>query len=329
MGETFLYALRAVLPILLIISVGYFVRRVGPWDGKFFKALNKLGFHVFMPLNIFCNIYGIDNLSHVNWPLILVVLGGICLCLVIGVAAARLLPQKDQRGVLVQAAFRSNLAILGLPLAQALGGQTAMAFASVASGLTVPLFNVLAVLTLVFYSGNLDRTPSVRSLIKKIVTNPLIIGAAVGVVIVGLRQSGVVPAWFLRDRLPSVFKVVQDLGKLASPIMLFVLGTGLDFKATGKLLPQIAMGTALRLIVSPVLVIGLCLLFREQLGVTVVEMPSLVAVFASPVAVSSAVMVQEIGGDDQLASQLVVWTSTLSMATIFAIVFVLRAMGVL
>ena len=60
-----------------------------------------------------------------------------------------------------------------------------------------------------------------------------------------------------------------------------------------------------------------------------VEMPSLVAVFASPVAVSSAVMVQKIGGDDQLASQLVVWTSAASMATIFAIVFVLRTIGAL
>ena len=75
--------------------------------------------------------------------------------------------------------------------------------------------------------------------------------------------------------------------------------------------------------------IGLCLLLREPLGVTTVEMPSFVAVFASPVAVSSAVMVQEIGGDDQLASQLVVWTSAVSMATIFAIVFALRTIGAL
>ena len=329
MYETFLYALRAILPILLLIAVGFFVRRVGPWDGKFYKSLNKLGFHVFMPLNLFCNIYEIESLSEVNWPLVLVVLGGILLCLVLGVAVARFLARRDQRGVMVQATFRSNQAILGLPVAQALGGESAMAFASVVSGLTVPVFNVLAVLVLVFYSGNREKKPSVGSMVKKIVTNPLIIGSAVAIVFVALRQLGVVPAWLMRDRLPSVYKVVKDLGKMASPIMLFVLGASLDFKATGRLLPQITLGAVLRLVVSPALVIGLCLLLREPLGVTTVEMPSLVAVFASPVAVSSAVMVQEIGGDDQLASQLVVWTSAMSMATIFGIVFLLRTIGAL
>lgn len=329
MYDTFQYALRAVLPILLLIAAGFFVRRVGSWDSKFYKSLNKLGFHVFMPLNLFCNIYGIEDLSQVNWPMVLVVLGGIVLCLLLGVAAARLLRQREQRGVLVQAAFRSNQAILGLPVAQALGGDASMAFASVVSGLTVPFFNVLAVLVLVFYSGNREKKPTVGSMVKKIITNPLIIGSAVGIAVVALRQFGVVPAWFLRDKMTSVYKTVQDLAKLTSPIMLFVLGACLDFKATGKLLPQIALGSIMRLIVSPVVVIGLCLLLRKPLGVTAVEMPSLVAVFASPVAVSSAVMVQEIGGDDQLASQLVVWTSAASMITIFLVVFVLRIVGAL
>ena len=329
MYETFQYALRAILPILLLISTGFLVRRVGPWDGKFYKSLNKLGFHVFMPLNLFCNIYSIEDLSDVNWSLVFVVLGGICLCMLLGIAAARLLPQKDQRGVMVQATFRSNQAILGLPVAQALGGNASMAFASVISGLTVPFFNILAVLTLVFYSGNHEKKPSAGDMIKKIIKNPLIIGSAVGIAVVALRQCGLVPAWFLRDQMPSVYKTIQDLAKMTSPIMLFVLGASLDFKATGRLLPQILMGGALRLIVSPVVIIGLCLLLKKPLGVTAVEMPSFVAVFASPVAVSSAVMVQEIGGDDQLASQLVVWTSAASMVTLFAAIFVLRMMGAL
>lgn len=329
MFETFQYSLRAVLPILLLIALGYFVRRVGPWDGKFFKSLNKFGFCMFMPLNVFCNIYGVDDLSAVNWRLSGVVLGGIVLVMVLGVTVSHFLPQRDQRGVMVQATFRSNLAILGLPLAQALGGPEAMAFASIICGLTVPLFNILAVPVLVFYSGNREKKLTASSVVRQIASNPLIIGAAAGIVCVVLRQTGLVPAFFLRDSMPSVYKVISDLGRIASPIMLFVLGASLDFKATGRLLPQIALGTALRLLVAPGLVIGLAWLLRGPLGLTAVEMPTFVAVFASPVAVSSAVMVQEIGGDDQLASQLVVWTSVLSMASIFAIVYVLRTIGAL
>jgi len=329
MRETFLYAMRAVLPILLMIAVGYCVRRVGPWDGKFFKALNKLGFRVFMPLNIFCNIYTVEDLSAINWTLAGYALLAVVAFMAVGMVFARLLPRRDQRGVLVQAGFRSNMAILGLPLAQTLGGAEAMVFASLLTGVVVPTFSVLSVLVLVFYSGNREKRPPARDLVLQIVKNPLIIGSAAGVLAVALRQFGIFPAWFLRDSLPSVYKVISDLAKVTSPIMLFVLGTTLDFKATGHLLPQIGLGLFLRLILAPALGIGAALVLRNPLGLTSVEIPALVAAFASPVAVSSAVMVQEIGGDDQLASQLVVWSSVASMATIFAIVFLLRTMGVL
>ena len=329
MLQTALFAMRAILPILLLMAMGYAARRIGPWDLAFFKKLNKLGFCCFMPMNLFCNIYQVEDLSQINLRLTGAIVAGIFLCMAVGILVARLLPERSQRGVLVQAATRSNQAILGLPLANALGGAPAMAFASIVSSVTVPVFNILGVLVLVCYGGDKDRAPSIREMLRRIVTNPLILGAAAGVCAVLLRQTGLVPAWFLRDRLPSVYKAVYDLNKIASPIMLFVLGACLDFRATGRLLPQIALGVFLRLILDPVLVIGGCLLLHEPLGLTAVEVPSLVAVFASPVAVASAVMVQEIGGDDQLASQLVVWTSVCSLFTIFAIVFVLRSIGAL
>ena len=73
----------------------------------------------------------------------------------------------------------------------------------------------------------------------------------------------------------------------------------------------------MRLVVVPLIVLTLVLLLREPLGLTTVEMPTIVAIFCSPVAVTSAVMVQEIGGDEQLAQQVVAWSSVLSMGTIF------------
>ena len=330
MKDTFSYALGAILPLLLTIGAGYFVRRVGCWDGKFYKSLNKLCFQWFLPVNLFCNIYGIEDLSQSNWLSMGVLIAGIFVVLFLGVLVARLfVPRQDQRGVIVQAAFRSNQAVLGLPLANALGGQAAMAFASIGSAICVTIFNVLAVVVLTIYSG--DRTKQIRplQLFGQILKNPLIIGSILAVAAVGIRSTGLVPAFFLRDQMPSIYKFLTDFSKVASPVMLFVLGADLDFQATRHLLPQISLGVFLRLILSPVLVIGAALLLRQPLQLTVVEMPTFVAMCASPVAVSSSVMVQEIGGDDQLASQLVVWSSVLSMVTIFVIVFILRAMGAL
>lgn len=326
MGETFLYALRAILPILLIILLGYVVRRIGSWDGEFYRQLNRLCFRLFLPVQLFCSVYAIEELSDLNWRLVGFQFAGVLACALVGMLAAKLLvPDRRQKGVVVQAAFRSNQAILGLPLAQGLGGEAAMAYASVATSVCVPLFNLLAVLTLTYY-GDGGKRPPAKVLLKRIVTNPLIIGALSGLLLAALRQA--VPALDLR-RLPSLYQAMQNLSKVASPVMLFVLGAALDFRAVRRLLPQLSLGILLRLVASPVLILGAGILLRNPLGLTAVEMPTLITVCASPVAVSSAVMVQEIGGDDQLASQLVVWSSVLSMGSVFVIVYLLRLWGLL
>lgn len=138
-----------------------------------------------------------------------------------------------------------------------------------------------------------------------------------------------VPIFTIKNQLPSVYQALTNLSKVASPVMLFVLGTQLNLSSIPGLLPQLRLGLLMRLIICPTLVLGAAILLREPLGLTTLEMPTLVAISSTPVAVSSAVMVQEIGGDDQLASQLVVWTSVLSMVTVFCIVWLLRTFAFL
>lgn len=325
--DTFLFALRAVMPILLVMALGAVVRRLGSWDSVFYKRLNGLCFHLFLPINLFCNVYAVEDLTHLNWALLGFLVLGILAALLLGWLAAKLfVPQRQQKGVVIQASFRANHAILGLPLAEALGGAEAMGFASVTTAVCVPVYNTLAVLVLSYYGGK--ERPSVSALLKRVAKNPLIQATVLALVCVvirnllGLEQP-------LLERVPSVYTALQNLSRIASPVMIFVLGAGLDFKAVGKLLPKVTIGVLLRLILAPGLVIGTALLLWEPLGLTVVEMPAILAACASPVAVSSAVMTQEIGGDDQLASQLVVWTSVFSMLTIFLIVYGLRSMGAL
>ena len=65
------------------------------------------------------------------------------------------------------------------------------------------------------------------------------------------------------------------------------------------------------------------------LGIRDVGLASLVAVFASPTAVSSYPMAQQIGGDADLAAAQVVFTTALSGITVFLWVFLLRTLGLL
>jgi len=334
MKETFLYTLRAILPILLIILLGCFVRRSGSCPDSFYKTLNQLCFKWFLPIHLFCNIYSVDSLSTMNWTVIGFGILSILFCFALGLLISRLfVRERSQKGVITQATFRSNQAILGIPLANALGGETALAFASMSTSVCVPLFNVLGVITLTIFSSDPEKKISVRSLVRRVVTNPLIIGCLSGMLLVIIRQfiptvDGV-PVFTIKNQLPSVYQALTNLSKVASPVMLFVLGTRLDFGAIPKLLPQLRLGIFMRLILCPLLVLGTAIVLREPLGLTTVEMPTLIAISATPVAVSSAVMVQEIGGDDQLASQLVVWSSALSMVTVFCIVWLMRTVGLL
>ncbi len=334
MKETLSYTLGAILPILLIILLGYVVRRIGHWSDDFYKQLNGLCFRLFLPVQLFCNVYAIDDLSAMNWRMIGFLFCGILVSALVGAAAAKaFVPKRSQKGVIIQASFRSNQAILGLPLANSLGGDAAMGFAALSTSVSVPLFNLLAVIVLTLYGCDENHKPSPREILRRVLHNPLIIGAMSGVVVVLIRQLLPVvdgqPVFTIRYQLPVLYDTLSRLSVVSSPVMLFVLGTRLDLGAVGSILPQLSLGIALKLAVSPLLVIGTALLFRGPLGLTPVELPSVITISATPIAVSSAVMVQELGGDDQLASQMVVWTTLLSAVTIFCIVYMLRFFGLL
>ena len=93
----------------------------------------------------------------------------------------------------------------------------------------------------------------------------------------------------------------------------------------------IAASVILRLVVAPVVGIGSAIALSSMgiLSFTSTEYPALISLFGTPIAVSSAVMVGEIGGDEQLAGQIVVWTSLVSVFSIFATVFFMKSVGLI
>lgn len=89
------------------------------------------------------------------------------------------------------------------------------------------------------------------------------------------------------------------------------------------------VGTLGRIVFAPVLGIGAAILLGRWgiLSCGHAEYPALIALFGSPVAVSSAIMAAGMKNDAQLATQLVVWTSVGSVATIFILTCTLMFWG--
>ena len=329
-------AVNAVLPIVLLILLGYWLKERQFISEEFVKIGNKLVFNVCLPCMLFANVYEIESIEGIRWDAVIYCCLLIFVIFLIGTVLALIsTPEPKRRGVIAQSAFRSNMAIIGLALAASLGGQDAIAVAAVVSAFTVPVFNILAVVSLSMFVRQERGQNRLLGVLKRIATNPLILGIAAGMVCLLLRQLQVTvfgASVFLISRdLKFIYTAVSNLGKITSPFALIVLGGQFTFSAVRELRKEILVGTLSRIIIAPVLGIGTAVVLglAGVLDFDASVYPALIAVFGSPTAVSSAIMARQMNHDEQLATQLVVWTSIGSIFTIFITVCVLMAMGLL
>lgn len=337
LGQILLTAVNAVLPIVLLILLGCWLRKKEFLTEEFLKIGNKFVFRICLSVLLFINVYSIDGFGAIHWDIVLFTSGIVCLLFLIGlVVAAMTTKVPERRGVIAQCVFRSNFSIIGLPLAGALGGEAAISVAAVVSAFSIPLFNIFAVIVLsVFVKAPGQKKQSAGSVVMGILKNPLIIGAALGMVCLGLRelQRGVFGevVFSLSRDLKFVYKCLENLKAMATPLGLIVLGGQFQFSAVKGLFKEIAAGTVWRLVLAPAIGLGAAAALSSmgllQAGTN--EYASMIALFGTPVAVSSAVMASQMGNDEQLATQLVMWTSIGSVVTIILQVCILMSLGLI
>ena len=187
---------NAVAPLFLIMALGYGAKCLGAISVDAVPSLNKLAFRYFMPVMLFRNLYG-SSLSHAVQRLLLFAVAAVLAMYGLSMALV-LSTEKDpeKQGVKIQGMYRSNLAIIGLPLAKALVPGADMGPVAMLAAVIVPLFNVLAVITLTVFRGEKLRP---ARLLRMILTNPLIIGSAVGLLFLAVD-------W----RLPAALEAALD-----------------------------------------------------------------------------------------------------------------------
>ena len=325
--ESLVFAFNAVAPIVAMVAIGYFLKKAGIVGKDFAKTGNKLVFRIFLPVMLFSNVYKIENLGSID-------LGHVWFSLVMTVlifsaalfSSGFIVKDGPKRGALIQGIFRSNYALIGIPLAGSLFGEEGVAAAEVLSAFAIPLFNVLAVAELsAFGSG---EKINFRKTALEILKNPLIDGVAAGFAVLFIREIFVSAGiGFRLFDIAPVAKIAEYISAMATPFSLIVLGADFEFSAIRELRKEIVFGTAMRCVFVPLFGVGTAfLLFAGKFDGA--QFAALAALFSAPVAVSSVPMAQEMGGDTSLAGQLVVWTTVFSAPAIFAVSFLLRTAGV-
>lgn len=311
MLSNFVVSLEAVLPMFIMLAVGMGVKRFRLLTETELRHLNKMIFVVFFPPMMFTNLYGTDIEEAVDWRLM--IFGIASVAVIYGVSTLAVLHmEKDprSRGAMIQAIYRSNFVIMGIPIAINMYGHGNLAVTAMMVAVIVPIYNVLAVVTLeVFRGGTLDFA----GILKKVLTNPLILGAAAGLlsVLTGLK-------------LPAVLEdVVGDMASVATPLALVILGASIDFKSIRKCGRNLVVCVAARLVIVPA--IGLTA--AALLGFRDIAFVTLIAMFAAPTAVSSFTMAQSMDSDGQLAGNCVIFSTAFACFTMFLWIFLFKNLG--
>ncbi|MEG1826099.1 MAG: AEC family transporter [Gordonibacter sp.] len=309
--NSFWLAFSTVCPLLLLMSLGAVLRRVGLFTNDFLARLNALCFRVFLPAVLFQNVYGNPFDFAADAGLLAYAAGAILVAFVVlYLVVPRLEKRRDRRGVIIQGGFRSNIVLFGLPISNTLFGADHAGTVAVLIAFVVPLFNVLSVIALERHRGERVKW---SKMVGGIAKNPLVIAGVAGII---FAATGV--------RFPSVVDAaVLQVAQVATPLALIALGGSFSFsqiKANGR---PLFWTVACKLVVLPAVFLGLAV----ALGYRGVELGALLALFASPAAVSSFPMAEELGGDGELAGQIVAVGSAVSIVTLFAAVSVLGVFG--
>ncbi len=306
--ENLVISLNVVLPLFLLIALGYVLRKLGMYDAVTLKTINKLVFKVFLPVYLFYSIYSTDLSAAFDIKVIIFAVVGLMLWFLLLLFLVPLYEKDHAKcGVMVQAMFRSNFVLFGLPVAISLCGEDRIGITSLLLGIIIPIYNVLAVVTLEIFRGG---KPSIKKIVTGIVTNPLIIASLLGVGI-----------YIMKIDLPyAIEKTVVDIGKVATPLALIALGGEFRFCKVKGNIKQLMVSVAGKLVISPLFMVTVAILlgFRNEILVPILLMSG------APTAVSSYTMAQQMGGDGELAGEIVVFTTGISIVTIFIWVFVLK-----
>lgn len=315
--DNIIVSFNVIAPVFFLMVLGYFlVNYTSLADGKLTKQANAIVFKIFLPCMLFYNVYQSDIGSEIHSRIRLCIwaAGGllilfVLLCLIV----PRIVTQENQQGVVIQGIFRSNYVIFGVAVVQNMYGPKSTTTAAILSAILVPMYNFLAVVALSIFGEK--RKNDWKKIILDIIKNPLIISSVLGIIFS-----------LLGIRLPTaVDTTVQDLAKLSTPIAFMILGGDLDFsKVKGNLKTAFVVLT-IKLVILPLIMIPMVVM----MGYRDADLLSGVLAYQTPVAVSSYIMAQQAGADGQLAGQLVVFSSVLSIFTLFVTIFILRTMGLL
>lgn len=319
MFDNFLFSVNVIFPLLILVFTGFFINKINLVPKEFFSYAEKLVFNVALPCSLFASVYLADvktafDIKFTVFCVLVILISFFSLFFIVPL----FLKDNKKRGAFIQGAFRSNFAILGVPILGRLFPETGKAVASMIMPFAIPMFNIFSVIALSVFAPCEKRKPVKQiatGCVKGILKNPLIIGIALGF-----------PFMLSSLTLPeSVFSAVNYLGNLTTPLALMCLGVSIKWGSfRGNMLVS-GIASVLKIIVVPAAAVFAAVL----LGYEGVQLGVVFVLFGGPAAVSSFIMAKNMQSDHELAGQILLLTTVFCAVSIFVGTFILRTAGLI
>ncbi len=309
----FILALTTMLSLFLCIGVGFFAAKKNIINNHSLKHLNSFLINITLPF-MMINILNIDLTKEILQTIPLAIFSGFLYNFILFLSAisfVKLLKiDFTKKDIVIFSLIFTNIGFIGIPLIGTVLGQESLMFTTL---LNIP-FNILT-----FTLGVIILDPSEHKKIniKKIITQPAIIGITIGLILL-LSQTFTGYNSILPDFLSNS---IRAIGNITSPLAMIIVGVSLvDVKFKELFLNfKLQIITIINLIIAPAIVYFiLSLLLDNQMAINVCTIVS-----ALPSATMLVPLSESFGIDYKYASELVFSSTLYSIITLPLLFFIL------
>lgn len=297
--DQFLFSASITGPICLILLLGILLKRAGSINDNFIEIASKLVFQITLPAMLFISIVSSEHDFSSSAPLITYgVLSNIGFFIFSIMITKWLLPSSRDHGVVIQGGFRANTGIISLAYVANAYGESGVAIAALYVAAMTFLYNIQAVILLT-PRGNMSGKQAIKIMFRTITRNPLIISIVLGMVV-----------YLLAIPVPDMLlNTGQYLSRMTLPLALLCTGGSLDLRALRHDKAPAWFSTILKLVLAPLLLTTVAVL----VGFRGLELGVIFLMNASPTAAASYVMARAMGGNAQLAANIIALTTVMSL----------------
>ena len=294
------HIVSALIPIFLLILVGYLFKRIKFPSNDFWASADKLTYYVLMPSLLIYKLStaNLDGLEAFDFVLT-GILGILTVLLVNLILNIKSKTSGASFSSVVQGSLRFNTYVY-LALITAIFGDEGIALAALLITFAIPLINVICISIFAFFVN--DKKATFIGMIKSIITNPLIIACLVG---------GSIN--YLDFTLPIVaLNLLKILSASALPMGLLSIGFALDLSSVKEAKSELIVSTVLKLLLMPLIVYAIGVYFALD-----TLLLAIVLVFsAMPTAPSAFILARQLGGDTKLMASIITFQTLLSVLSV-------------